>query len=194
MNKAQIDNSHFDLKILLRLKAIKESGLKEIKVLDAYSGDGRIWFEIAKHHGYKITLVRLDIKKDRRGIYLCGDNRKILSSLNLREFDFIDLDAYGVPYYQLKEVFRQQSQAVIFVTYILKGLRTIARKLLNEIGYSTTMIEKIPTLFNSRPLDKMGQFLAQNGIDKIVGYFLENNFKNYFYFMSKNDILKADKA
>lgn len=185
MNSPQTDNSHFDLKIKLRLIAIKEYGLKNISVLDAYSGDGRIWYEIQKLHPFPISLTRIDIKRDRRGVYICGDNCKILSSLDLAKYDIIDLDAYGVPFYQLEEIFRKHVESIIFVTYILKGMRTIMRKLLEKIGYSREMVSKIPTLFNSCPLEKIGQYLAQNGVDKINGYFLENNFKNYFYFTRK---------
>lgn len=181
MSKVQIDNSNLNLKIQLRIRALERLGNPKTKVLDAYAGKGRIWSEVKKRRKEKLDITSIEIKRNK-GSNLFGDNRKLLPSLELNQYDIIDLDAYGVPYEQLKEIFNQNFNGVVCVTYILKSLGLINRGLLNEIGYTTSMIKKCPTLFCINPLKKMSCWLAQNGVKEICGYFLEGERKNYFYF------------
>ena len=42
------------------------------------------------------------------------------------------------------------------------------------------MIKKIPTLFSKNGMEKMCNYLHENGIKEIKGYFIDR--KNYFYF------------
>lgn len=106
MNRAQTDNSYFDAKIKLRIDHLPNK--KFLSVLDLFGGDGLIWNEIIKQSGKDITVLRMDIKLDKPGVYLKGDNLKFLKVMDLNQFDIIDVDAYGVPYAQLKEIFRKK--------------------------------------------------------------------------------------
>ncbi len=136
-------------------------------VLDLYAGDGKIWNEIKNRTGKDFKILRIDQKNDKTGIYLKGNNIKFLRNIELRQFDIIDCDAYGIPYQQLKEIFRQNYKGTIFITYIQSMFGKLPNKLLFDLGYTKKMIDKIPTLFNKDGLQKLKNWLAMNGISRI---------------------------
>jgi len=103
-----------------------------------------------------------------------------LGGLELSRFDIIDLDAYGSPYKQLKSVFASNYGGYVCCTFIQTMAGRLDNELLENLGYTKKMIEKIPTLFSRNGLSKMMTYLNTNGINEIVGYF--SGRKNYFYF------------
>jgi len=165
MSKVQTDNSYLEAKIKLRIENIpaKES----LKILDLYGGDGHIWNTIKERTKINITLLRIDKKKDKKGIYLKGDNLKFLMGFDLDAYDVIDIDAYGIPYEQLKYILNSNYKGIIFITYIQSMFGGLQKKMLRELNYTDAMIKKIPTLFNTDGLGKLKQWLALYGITKI---------------------------
>ena len=111
---------------------------------------------------------------------LTGDNLKVMPSIDLKKFDIIDLDAYGIPYAQLQEVFKQEYKGYVIVTAIQSMMGQLPIKMLEEIGYTKSMIKKIPTLFSSNGFEKLKNYLYLHEIKQITGYFIGR--KNYFYF------------
>lgn len=185
MSKRQTDNSFLQDKIALRLNHIPRKD--KLYVLDAYGGDGYIWNAIKKKYPGEILLLRCDHKPGKRGAYLRGDNLKFLKSLDLSVFDVIDLDAYGYPHAQLKEVFTQHARypfdAVIFVTAIQVNVGALPYGLLEELNYPRKMIKKCPTLFNANGIEKMKRFLALHGVTTINRR--SHGRKHYFHFELK---------
>jgi hypothetical protein len=104
--------------------------------------------------------------------------------MDLSKFDVIDLDAYGVPFKQLKIIFMQNEKkkldVIVFVTFIQTMFGALPRAFLKECGYPNKMVRKIPTLFNKNGMDKMKLYLALNGVSKIHYKGIKN--KNYFSF------------
>lgn len=174
----QTDNSFFEEKVLLRIQSIEK--LSKIVVLDCFSGEGTIWKEVKRRTKKDISSVRMDMKGDRSGIYLKGDNRKFLLSMDLSEFDVIDLDAYGSPFNQLEIILKRKYKGIIHCTFIQTMFGGVNKDLLQKLGYSRTMIDKIPTLFNKDGMSKMGAYLGTYKIPGIMGCFIDK--KNYFYF------------
>lgn len=96
MSNRQTDNSFLWDKIALRLNHIP---LKEkLSVLDAYGGDGHIWNKIKERYHGEIQILRCDQKTNKKGVYIRGNNIKIMNGIDLSIFDVIDLDAYGYPF------------------------------------------------------------------------------------------------
>lgn len=177
------DNSHLIEKIELRLESLSFIKKSNINILEAYSGDGKIWKEVQKQTKKNLNILKIEVKDNKKGIYLKGDNAKFMPLFNFENYDIIDLDAYGVPYQQLKAIFQKQFKGIVHVTFIQSGMGSLPNGLLKDIGYTESMIKKCRTLFSKNGMEKMQNFLYQNNVRQITGYFIDR--KNYFYF--KND-------
>jgi hypothetical protein len=127
-------------------------------------------------------------RKKLAGIYLQGDNLKFLASMDISKFNVIDLDAYGVPYLQLKIIFSRklQKETVVFVTFIQSVFGRLPNDMLEELGYSPTMIRKCPAIFFKNGFEKFKQFLACHGIEQIRYY--SHDQKNYLCFSIKKAV------
>jgi len=193
MNKGQTktDNSFLGTKVKLRIDNLPDS---DIAALDCFSGTGKIWDKIKKElPNRNIQVLRID-KKNQTGIFLRGDNRKFLESIDLNRFDVIDCDSYGVPYEQLKAIFKKQTRpgTVIFVTFIQSIFGRLPVRMLRDIGYSAAMIRKCPSLFNRHGFDKFKLWLALQGVEQIKHYSTSN--KHYLCFTTKkSQPLKLEK-
>lgn len=182
MNSVQTDNSHFAAKIKLRMDNLPRGSCS---VLDCFGGQGLIWETIKGRLPKKdIKILRIDLKKDRSGVYLAGDNRKFLASLDLNRFNVIDLDAYGVPFEQLQAILRRKraTPLTIFATFIQSLYGRLPVKFLAELGYSQSMVKKCPSLFNRDGLSKLKAYLALAGIKKIKRYSDHTGKKHYICF------------
>ena len=184
MNKCQTDNSFFTDKVNLRLRHLPDK--KHIRVLEAYCGDGKIWNEIKTKTNKQIDILRVDKKENSKGVYLIGDNRKYLMSLNLGQYDIIDLDAYGVPFSQLEIIFdyfdkiNNTRGVVCFVTFIQTMFGCLPKKMLYSVGYSRAMIEKCPALFYMKGFEKFKRYLYLRGVRHISS--MSAGRKHYLYF------------
>jgi hypothetical protein len=138
-----------------------------LHVLDAFHGYGTIWKNIEEAYAGKISITKIDTEQKDDDFVLIGDNTKFLSSLPIEKYDVLDLDAYGVPYEQLKIVFDRGFKGLVFVTFIQSVMGTLPEKMLSEIGYPGKMIKKCPTLFSKNGHDKFCRWLYLNGIRKI---------------------------
>lgn len=182
MSKVQTDHSFLETKIQLRIDNLPEH---DCNVLDCFAGSGLIWNKIKDRlPEKKIRVLSIEQKQIDNRFYLQGDNIKYLSSMDLSRFNVIDLDAYGVPYKQLKIIFSRnlRSGTVIFVTFIQTLYGSLPIEMLVDIGYSRKMIAKCPTLFFKNGLDKLRQYLSLNGISEIKRYSYNNKQKNYLCF------------
>lgn len=183
----QTDNSHFAEKVQLRLDNLPDK--ETIHVLDAYHGNGLLWREIAgRRPDVKFGVVGIDVKRERRGLYLMGDNRKFIAGMDLSRFDVIDLDAYGAPFEQVEMVLTRPGMAgkIIFVTWIQSMFGMPPKRLLVMLGYTRAMIDAIPSLFCRHGIDKFLDYLALRGIGHIKLYQDASGRKNYLCFRIKN--------
>lgn len=184
MNSPQIDHSFLKAKITLRMNHLPDK--ESFKILDAFSGQGIIWDEITKRTGRKIEVLKIDIKKDLKGIYLVGDNRKFIASLSLKDYDVIDLDAYGVPFdlldYLLTYDRARELHHRIFLTFIQSQIGQLPHKMLNRLGYTNRMIRRIPTLFNRNGIERLKDYLGTMGIESI--WIKSSGSKHYIFIQS----------
>ena len=181
MNNLQTDNSMLVEKIAIRLQAINEieDKNKGINILECFSGNGIMYKEIKRMYQKKLSITRIDIKPDRDGFYLIGDNRKYLKGMSLSKYNIIDIDAYGIPYEQIKIIMQKKWHGILIVTHIRSIMGMLPIKLLEEIGIKKSMTKKIPTMMSKFDLIPFKQILHKYGCKKIHGYFYGK--KSYFW-------------
>jgi hypothetical protein len=179
------DAAMFDIKIQLRERLIQEK--QSYRILEAFAGDGALWQEIKRRHPEKnLQILRIDAKPDKKGVYLKGENTKFMASMDLAAFDIIDLDAYGSPFDQLELVFRSKFTGPVVCTFIQTMTGRLNTGFLEKLGYSSAMVKKCPSLFNSNGLAKMKAYLALQGVDKMLVFSQKR--KNYFSFFRKKEV------
>lgn len=181
--KTNNDKKLIETKVNIRIDSLPDK--KEITVLDAFGGEGVLWSEVRKRCPDKtIKILSID-KQTYDRVQLQGDNVKLLLSLNLAEFDIIDLDSYGMPVKQLEIIFNKGYHGIVHCTFIQIVIAGggLSHKILRANGYTDTMFKKCPSLFNRNGTEKFLNYLALNGVKwvKIVTIVAQNN-KNYLYF------------
>lgn len=73
------DNSHFDVKVQLRVCSLPQK--KEIYVLDCFSGTGKIWKEVCRRESEKnIHVISIEKEEGKNRYAITGDNIKVLSA------------------------------------------------------------------------------------------------------------------
>jgi hypothetical protein len=172
------DNTGIKSKKNLREKATKN--LNTIKVLDLFAGNNLLWEDIKKEKYYGIEIEK------NKGKNLYADNLKVIPSLDLSYFNVIDCDSYGVPYNQIKAIFKNKTLkkgTVIIYTCI-----TNKTSKLNKEAVKDNNIEKIykkcQTLWNSKAIEFFYNMLYNNGIRKISCYVKKEKFdKHYGFFI-----------
>jgi hypothetical protein len=159
------DNSYLADKVYIRVNHLPKKDT--IYLLDCYAGKGMVWKNVASLTDVKIKRLSIDFK-DGIGFHLPGNNLAYLQSMDLNKFDMIDLDAYGVPYEQLKLLFERGYKGIVFVTFIQSVFGVIPHGLLVDIGIKQEMIEKCPTLFYRSGWEYFLDWLSSHGVQRIA--------------------------
>jgi hypothetical protein len=159
------DNTFLADKVALRLGHLPT--VDRLRVLDCYAGNGKVWQAVRKLSGRRIDVLPVDTRNDVDGFYLPGDNRVYLASLDLQRFDVIDLDAYGVPFAQLEQVFAAGFGGMVFVTFIQAQMGVLPFALLKAAGFSDAMIEAAPALCHKGGWPHLRDYLAQKGVRQL---------------------------
>ena len=159
------DNSYLAQKVYLRQKYLPENPV----VLDCYAGAGLIWKKVQENLP-SVNIQRLAIEKEpnKGKFHLTGNNMAFIGSMDLSRFNVIDLDAYGVPYEQVKTLFDRQYHGTVFITFIQSVMGALPYGLLLDVGFSKSMIKKCPTIFYRRGWDHWLEFLARNGVTRVA--------------------------
>ena len=157
------DNSNFEKKVALRLEAINEIPKDEIRVLDCFAGYGLLWKEVQKRTSKKIRLLQIEKEKGKNSHALCGDNLKFLPTLDLDNFDLIDLDAYGVPSRQIRIIKNKGWHGILVVTAIESMMGKIPKDLTDAVGISD-LYKKNKALFCNFFVAFLDNFLYLCGV------------------------------
>ena len=178
MSRVQTNNDPELLQSKIEIRLFNLPKKSTLNILDAFAGEGILWGRI-KISKPKINFRILHIDKNTNS-GLKGNNLKFLPSLDLSKFDIIDLDAYGSPFDQLEIIFNKKYKGIIHCTFIQSMYGGMNKKLLNYLGYTDKMIDKIPSLFNKKGVDKFYNYLWLRGI-KVVNC-VQHKRKNYITF------------
>jgi hypothetical protein len=172
------DNSNFEKKVLLRIAALKEA--RNNVVLDCYAGTGRLWREVQRRTGIELKITSIEKEKGKNPTALCGDNMKILPSLDIDRYGLIDLDSYGHPVAQLRHIAARGYSGVVCVTWIDTVMAQQPREVVSAIGVDYEIYRKHPVIFNSLKDRLFKNFLYICGAKQLIGWFAED--KKYFYY------------
>jgi len=170
------NNSYLGNKVELRINHIPEKTV----VLDCFGGKGLIWKAVEKITGKTVKRIGIDKIDYDTGFFLDGDNLAFMKTIDLSKFNVIDLDAYGVPYEQLKILFERNYSGVVFVTFIQSIFGMIPKMLLVDIGFTEKMIVRCPTLFGKRGWQYFLEWLALKGVRAVTHR--SHNRKHYLVF------------
>ena len=182
---SKTDNSFRAEKIAVRLEALESVKSDSVRVLDCFSGNGLMWEDVARYTDKKVSTLRIEKEPGKcLRTHLIGDNMKFLPSLNLNDFDVIDLDAYGVPFGQLQEVLRQDYSGAVVVTCVQTFMGALPVGLLESLGFTDKMREEAPALIGKHGAEKLLSYLGNNGVERARGFWGigVRSGKNYFWF------------
>lgn len=130
------DNDHLASKVALRVEAVTRLGEpREVRVLDAFHGHGRLWqlTEAGLPDGWTVKMFGSD-KMNRGTGVLQIDNVRLLNALDLSAFDLIDLDAYGWPEKQLAIVAAKAPDVMVVSTRISRAMGMVPNRILRDLG------------------------------------------------------------
>ncbi len=151
-------------------------------MLDCFAGTGEIWGAVQREHPEKeITVIKIDTQPKTPGT-LKGNNLKYLQTLDIHQFDIIDLDAYGTPFPQCEIIFQRGFSGIVHVTSIQCGPGGGAQpdKMLALLGFPKPMLKKCPTLFSQKPVEKFLSYLAIRGVTEIEYFRFDRKFYGTF--------------
>lgn len=171
------DNKSIGNKIFIRKQAIKD--LPEVNVLDLFGGRNVLWKNIATSRYYGVE------KEKDKGLNLRADSHEILHSLDLRKFNVIDVDSYGISFDIFKYLLTNpqvQNGTIIIYTAITNEFTKIQNAAKDEFGFRS-FYDKAPSLFNARAIEFFYEMLAKYGVREAVYYETKDSFtKHYGYF------------
>lgn len=175
-NEVKTDNSFLADKVGLRVAHLPKS--KIVTVLDCFAGTGRVWRAVKSRTKRDIRILAMERREI--GFRLPGDNLTWLMDMDLSRFNVVDLDAYGVPYDQMRLLFERGYKGTVFVTFIQSMWGRMPKGLLLDIGFSEEIIQKAPALCSARGFQYVMEWLASKGVEKI--YRRSHVRKHYFCF------------
>jgi len=170
-------SSYLGDKVALRVNNLPKG--KEINVLDCYAGKGTIWRAVRLLTGREINVLPIDTTNSD-GFFMPGDNLSFLKIIDLSRFQVVDLDAYGIPYEQLKILFDREYKGTVFVTFIQSQYGMMNQDMLVDLRFTAEMVKTIPTLFAKSGWSYFCEWLALNGVSKIR--VRQHQRKHYLYF------------
>jgi hypothetical protein len=173
------DNYKINYKIYLREKAVE--GLKELRVLDVFAGNNLLWNKFDKAKYYGIEIIK------GKGKNLNANNLKVLPSLDLSQYNIIDLDSYGIPAHQIEALYNNltlKKGTICIYTCISNGLSGVNKNLINHFGLSR-ICKKCKTLINKKNKELFYAFLFDKGVKQVFDYTVKSNSydKTYGYFI-----------
>uniref|UniRef100_A0AAU8AZJ7 SAM-dependent methyltransferase n=1 Tax=Dulem virus 36 TaxID=3145754 RepID=A0AAU8AZJ7_9CAUD len=182
-------STHIFEKSSIRQQAIQD--LEHVCVLDCFHGKGEIWENM--HKLSKIDKVQ-GIEKNKK-LHSCfdtlyGDNLKLLKTIDIDEYNVIDLDAFGSPFKQMDIIFaRAQKPKVIIYTFCFSGMSGVPQ----EISRAKNIQKKCKTIINGYLDEMFSAYLKLHGVTEWYDITIKQNLRKsygYFIYDSKKDLTR----
>ena len=190
--RGHTDNTNISDKVSLREQAV--AGLDELRVLDLFGGENRLWshFDCARYYG-------IEIEKGK-GQNLRADNLRVIHSLDLTGFNVIDADSYGIPANQIKALYENwdlQEGTVVIYTCITNRISALSKAVVGHFGLDA-INRKAGTLIRMKSAELFYALLYDLGVRKVYRYITKavtNYHKEYGYFVvGKCNQVRHEKA
>lgn len=171
------DNTNIKNKVKLRELSIKD--LEEVKVLDLFAGENKLWSNIKTDRYYGVELNK------GKGKNLYANNLKVIPSLDLSQFNIIDCDSYGIPYEQIESLYKNktlQKGTIIIYTCISSPISMINKKCTKDFNLDK-MHQKSKVLINKLSMPLFFEMLRLKGVKKVTEYEIAGTYnKRYGFF------------
>ena len=162
------------------LRKIATNGIDNLRVLDLFAGENVLWSHFITEKYFGVEKVK------GKGKNLNADNERVIASLDLSQFNVIDVDSYGIPFNQICEIFKNPSLkngTVIIYTCITNKMSGLNRQCVEMFGIEK-MYKKNKVLFNGLARELFYAMLQKYGVKEVFYYRIEKNFsKDYGYFI-----------
>lgn len=162
------DNHYTGDKVALRIKHSPWKTDMQLNVLDCFGGRGIIWRAVQRKSGKTVNRTAIDKRNDIIEFHLHGENSKVLLGIDLKKYDVIDLDAYGIPVEQIDILVDKGFSGTVFVTAIQTMHGQLPKKMLDDLGFPENISKKCPTLVGRRGWEYFKQWLALKGVSEII--------------------------
>ena len=165
------DSDWFDYKVNLRIQSIEH--LQFARVLECFSGEGKLWDVVEKKTGKKIYRYKIDANY-YPGVDVVGRSETVIKSISLKRYHVIDLDSWGSPVVHLQILFEQQYKGIIHCTYCSPILLNPDGILAAEyFNVDKKIIKKCSSLFAKNTGEMLSNYLKNRGINIIHGHLSE---------------------
>lgn len=156
------DNANLANKIEIRKIATKDLG--SLRVLDCFAGNNKIWQQFCCEKYYGIE------KEKGKGKNLYADNKKVIPSLDLSQFNVIDLDSYGIPVSQVQQIFKNptlQKGTCVLYTCIGNKMSSLNNEILEHFNLKE-IYKKSKVMLNGKSKELFYAYLYDLGIRKTI--------------------------
>jgi len=155
---------------------------KNIRVLDAFSGNGVIWASIrARNPNIEFEIDRVDKVEGLKGDYNIMNNMEFMKNNDVRKYDAIDLDSNTHPFKQMQHLIKCKYRGAVYCTLKESKTNKFPKKMLLDMGYASRMVDKAPKLFQLNSFNKFCLYLSRNGVDDI--YYIDSGKFKIFTFV-----------
>ena len=111
------DNKSLRLKVEIRKRLLKETGLKPLRILDLYAGEGLIWKEVGKNFKFS-SYTPVDKAPRLPGTIKATVDEHFLQAFDMSQFNVVDVDTYGEPWLAWEILFPKiQHPTLFFLTH-----------------------------------------------------------------------------
>ena len=182
MKAHSIKTDNFDIKNKIKLREKATEHLEELRVLDLFAGENKLWENFHKKVYYGVE------KEKGKGKNLYADNLRIIKNLDLSRFNVIDLASYGIPFNQMYEIFRNptlKSGTVFVFTCITNKMSSVNKKCLQEFKLDK-MYKKVKVLINGKSNELFYAYLYRKGVREVYMYEVNSKFKKQYGFFTYN--------
>ena len=176
LHSTKTDNAHIESKINLRKLATK--GLDELRVLDLFAGENKLWASFEKARYYGVEKVK------GKGANLHTDNIRVIQSLDLSDFNVIDVDSYGIPANQIYELYQNdtlQKGTIIIYTCITNKMSGLNKCIL-DLFHLRDIYAKSKTIINGHAVEMFYGLLYSLGVRKVCEYEIKSAYEKHYGF------------
>jgi hypothetical protein len=175
MNKGKTNNSHAQIKALLRMEFAEHGD----RVLDVFHGNGLLWDTVK--NSVDVMVSGLDKEQYTIGFSLLGDSAKTIPNIEVDSFDIIDFDAYGDPSPYIDLVSRMiATEKKVFFTFIQSMYGGLSIECLAASGISQNMKKTAPALCCRNGFNRFKRYLSTLGVLEVVS--INYHRKHYGFF------------
>ena len=176
LHLTKTDNANIESKINLRRLATAK--LNELRVLDLFAGENKLWASFKKARYFGVEKVK------GKGKNLNTDNIRVIQSLDLSEFNVIDVDSYGIPANQIYELYQNdtlQKGTIIIYTCITNKMSWLNKRIF-EMFNLHNIYAKSKTMINGYAVDLFHGMLYNLGVRDVTEYQIHSRYEKYYGF------------